>query len=171
MAWLRGQPFFVDQPYMPLFPTTVGAPPNKVAAVDTFEATGDLLGQPLTSIEVLRLFGGHTPCVTGAQTFAALGIEVNWIRILTRRSGDTILRYVAEAPLRSLRADVGLMPKPGSASSSHASFAASASAPPAKDLVARLRKLDTAMVNLEATAQTQGQDVVGLATGFARIDA
>ena len=98
LAWLRVQPFFVDQPYMLLFPTTAGAHPNKVVVVDTFEAMGDLLGQPLTSIEGLRLLGGHTPRVTGAQTFAALGIEVNKIRILARRSGDPILRYVAEAP-------------------------------------------------------------------------
>ena len=112
LAWLRLQPFFVDQPYMPMAPTTVGAHPNKVAVVDTFEAIGDLLGQPLTSVDGLRLFGGHTPRVIGAQTFAAMGIEVNKIRILARHSGDTILRYVVEAPLRSLRADLGLVPRP-----------------------------------------------------------
>ena len=73
-------------------------------------------------------------------------------------------------PLRSLRADLGLMPRPGAASSSNASFTTSAFAPTVKDLEARLRKLKTAMKHLEATAQTQGQDVVGLATGFARTD-
>ena len=61
----------------------------------------------------LRLFGGHTPRVTGAQVLAAVGIEVNTIRILARHSGEAILRYVAEAPLRSLRADLGLGSLPG----------------------------------------------------------
>ena len=153
---------------MLLFSTTSGTHPNKVAVVDTFEAIGDLLGQPLTSIDGLRLFGVHTPRVTGAQTFVAMGIEVNKIRILARRSGDTILPYAAEAPLRSLRADLGLVPRPGPASSSNVSFAADATEQSSKDLNARLRKLETVMKNLEAIAQTQGQDVVGLATGFAR---
>ena len=33
------------------------------------------------------------------------------VRILARHSGDTILRYVSTAPLRSLRADLGLPPQ------------------------------------------------------------
>ena len=36
---------------------------------------------------------------------------------------------------------------------------------------ARIQKLEAAMMNLEWTVQAQGQDVVGLATGFARTDA
>ena len=40
--------------------------------------------------------------------FAAIGIDVNKIRILARHSGETIMRYVQDAPLRSLRSDLGL---------------------------------------------------------------
>jgi hypothetical protein len=68
--------------------------------VRTFEVIGERLGQPITSSAGLRLFGGHSPRVTGAQLFAALGVEVTKIRILARHSGDAILRYVAEAPLK-----------------------------------------------------------------------
>ena len=66
--------------------------------------------QPLFSDSGLRLFGGHTPRVTGSVLWAVHGIEVNKIRILARHSGDTILRYVSAAPLRSLRTDLGLPP-------------------------------------------------------------
>lgn len=75
---------------------------------------------------------------------------------------------MAEAPLRSFRADLGLVPRPGAAPSCNVSFAAGAAAPSSKDLDARLRKLETAMANLEATVETHAQDVVGLATGLER---
>ena len=63
--------------------------------VKTFEALEARVGQPLVDDTGLRLFGGHTPRVTGAQVRAVLGIEVNKIRILARHSGDTILGYAA----------------------------------------------------------------------------
>ena len=56
----------------------------------------------------------HTARVTGAQTFAALGIEINKVRLMARHSGETLLRYVADAPLRSLRTDLGLHDPSGS---------------------------------------------------------
>ena len=43
----------------------------------------------------------------GAQALAKAGAEVNQIRIFARHSGEAILRYVAEAPLSSLRHDLG----------------------------------------------------------------
>ena len=46
--------------------------------------------------------------MSGAQLLAASGVAIDKIRILARHSGDAILRYVAEAPLRSLHADLGL---------------------------------------------------------------
>ena len=94
----------------PLFPTVAGLHAHKTTVIETFEAIGSTIGQLLHNAEGLRLFGGHTPRVTGAQAFAALGIEVNKIRILARHSGDTILRYVSDAPLKSLRSDLGLLP-------------------------------------------------------------
>ena len=74
----------------------------------TFEKIGMACCQPGLSEPGLRLFGGHTPRVTGAQMYAALGLGINKSRLLARHSGDTILRYVQDAPLRSIRTDLGL---------------------------------------------------------------
>jgi hypothetical protein len=91
----------------PLFPAVGGGAPSKVAVVGTFEALGSLIGQPLLSEVGIRLFGGHSPRVTGAQLLAAAGVEISKVRILARHSGDAILRYVSDAPLKSLRAELG----------------------------------------------------------------
>jgi len=107
--WLDGSGYPVD-PDSPLFPNAEGIASPKAAIVLSFEAIGAACGQPLVSAAGLRLFGGHTPRVTGAQLYAALGLEINKIRLLARHSGETIMRYVAEAPLRSLRTDLGLAP-------------------------------------------------------------
>ena len=107
-TWLVASPHFTASGATPLFPTLRGQHPNKVQVVDSFEAIGAALGQPLHDPAGTRRFGGHTPRVTGARVLAAAGMEVNKVRIIARHSGDTILRYVAEAPLESLRADLGL---------------------------------------------------------------
>jgi hypothetical protein len=99
---------------MPLFYNDFGAAPTKALMVESFEALASLCGLPLCSPDGLRLFGGHTARVTGAQALAACGVEIDKIRILARHSGDAILRYVALAPLTSLRSDLGL---PSSSSS------------------------------------------------------
>ena len=99
----------------------VAARASQNAVVATFEQLGLLMGQPLACDSGLRLFGGHTIRVTGAQAFAAMGVEVNKIRSLARHSGDTILRYVADATLRSLRADLVLTEGGKTSSSSSAS--------------------------------------------------
>jgi hypothetical protein len=147
----------------PLFPAAGGSAPGKAAVVSTFEAIGVMLGQPLYSETGIRMFGGHSARVTGAQALASLGVDVNKIRILARHSGDTILRYVADAPLRSLRADLFTLTARASASSSSASCTASA-------VQARLRKLESSMTEVRNDAQAHAQDVVALATGFARTD-
>ncbi len=41
------------------------------------------------------------------QVFIALGVEINTVRLLAS-SGETIMRYVADAPLKTLRTDLGL---------------------------------------------------------------
>ncbi len=117
-GWLQRHPLYRTGPAFPLFPTECGNHAPKAKVVETFELLGTLLGQPIVSPDGLRLFGGHTARVTGARTFAAAGLEVNKIRILARHSGDTILRYVADAPLRTLGADLGI----GASSSSSSSF-------------------------------------------------
>ena len=130
-----------------------------------------MLGQPTFSLDGMRRFGGHTPRVTGAQAYAVLGIEVNKIRILARHSGDTILRYVADAPLRSLRTDMGL-PSAGRSARASLPSAAGVAAPQqhSAKVTQRLRSLEASLEKLRKDVLTQAQDVVGLATGFARTD-
>jgi hypothetical protein len=98
----------LDSDTLPLFPTVDGGFAAKSAVVATFEELAQQCGQAISSREGLRLFGGHTARVTGAQSLAAHGIEVAKIRILARHSGDTVLRYVSEAPLQAIRSDLGL---------------------------------------------------------------
>ena len=88
---------------LPLFLDPAGAVVTKAGVVATFEELARRVGQPITSPSGARLLGGHSARVTGAQLLAVHGVDVNRIRILARHSGDTILRYVAEAPLASLR--------------------------------------------------------------------
>jgi hypothetical protein len=147
----------------PLFPAANGRVANKAAVVATFEAIGTLLGQPLLSETGIRLFGGHSPRVTGAQVLTAAGVEVNKVRILARHSGEAILRYVSDAPLRSIRADLGGHAARTSLGSAPASLAA-------LDTNAKLRKLEMALAKVQADVQTQAQDVLALATGYARTD-
>jgi hypothetical protein len=105
-SWFVEAGFLSPGSDCPLFPATGGGAPTKAAVVSTFEALGTLLGQPLFSETGIRMFGGHTARVTGAQALAGVGVDINKIRILARRSGETILRYVADAPLKSLRSDL-----------------------------------------------------------------
>ena len=107
-AWLAASVHFTLAADTPFFPTMDGKHANKVQVVDTFEALGATMGQPLHDHVGARRFGGHTPRATGSRVLAAGGMEVNKARIMARHSGDTILRYVADAPLKSLRADLGL---------------------------------------------------------------
>jgi hypothetical protein len=75
-----------DAMRMPLLYTSEGRTPLKAKVVETFEALARLCGSPTLSPEGLRLYGGHSARVTGAQTLAAHGIEINKIRILARHS-------------------------------------------------------------------------------------
>ena len=102
LEWLASSPFSCDDKAQ-LSPT------SKPAVVNTFESIGKLCGQPIRTETGLRAFGGHSARVTGTQTFAALGIEINKVRLMARHSGEAIMRYVAEALLRSLRADMGFI--------------------------------------------------------------
>lgn len=111
----------MDPDSLPLFHTGTGEVPSKASMVHTFEAIGGLCGMPLRNKDGLRLFGGHSLRVTGAQALAACGIEISKLRILARHSGDAIMRYVADSPLASLRTDLGLVPRVGEASSSSSS--------------------------------------------------
>lgn len=61
---------------------------TNASVVSTFEKIGERCGQPLFSEAGLRLFGRHTTRVHGAQLFAALGIEMNKIRLLALHFGE-----------------------------------------------------------------------------------
>ena len=162
--WLLQHPLYRPGPAFPLFPTECGNHAPKAKVVETFEMLGTLLGQPLVSPEGLRLFGGHTARVTGAQTFAVAGLEVNKIRILARHSGDTILRYVSDAPLRTLRADLGLTAS-ATPSFTH-SMGPGAKAAGITQLRTRIAALENKLNSLETSVQSQSQDMVGLAAGY-----
>jgi hypothetical protein len=92
----------------PIFPNSRGEVPSKASVVQAFEGIARLTGLPVLDANGDRRFGGHSARVTGAQVLAAHGIDINKIRILARHSSDAIMRYVAEAPLSTLRADLGL---------------------------------------------------------------
>ena len=142
--WLDGSGYPVD-PDSPLFPNDEGIASPKAAIVLSFEAIGAACGQPLVSAAGLRLFGGHTPRVTGAQLYAALGLEINKIRLPARHSGETIMRYVAEAPLRSLRTDLGLAPSGSIIAAPGASTSRATTA-----LAKRINGLEALVATLEA---------------------
>ena len=169
--WLLASSSFTSPEATPLFPTTSGKHPNKAHVVDTFEAIGASLGQLLHDTSGTRLFGGHTPRVTGARVLSAAGMEINKVRIMARHSGDTILRYVSDAPLESLRADLGLESLPSKPALNFSLNASSSSKSQFTEAVrARVAKLEDALRKLEGVVQTQAHDVVALATGFARTD-
>ena len=92
------QGYAVDETLkLPMFPTEQYETASKTKVVETFECIAIRTGEVLLNNEGMRLFGGHTVRVTGAQTLAAHGIEIAKIRILARHSSDAIMRYVAEA--------------------------------------------------------------------------
>ena len=97
-------------------------------------------------------------------------MEINKIRIMARHSGDTILRYVSDAPLESLRADLGLDSLPNKPALSFNLNAGSDKQQLTAAVRARVEQLEDALRKLEDVVQTQAQNVVALATGFARTD-
>ncbi len=80
-------------------------------------------------------------------------MEVNKIRILARHSGDQILRYVQDTPLRTLRVDLGLTgSRPGTATS--LPFGPAATGQSTARMRERLRKLEAEMVRMQAEIQS-----------------
>ena len=155
----------------PLFPTITLKHPSKANVVKTFEALGTCMGQPLVDNNGLRLFGGHTPRVTGARWLARLGIEVNKIRILARHTGDTILRYVAEAPLESLRSDLGLGRNDGGATKLGRLNLGSSGATSSAATTLRMQKLEDAVARLDTVVAAQALELATLKAGFNRMTA
>ena len=63
-------------------------------------------GDPIVSANGCRLLGGLSFHVTGAQRLASLGVEGIKIMVLARWAGETVLRYIREAPLANLSSEV-----------------------------------------------------------------
>ena len=89
---------------------------------------------------------------------------MNKIRILARHSGDTILRYVADVPLRTLRADLGIGASPSSRSP--LALGPGAKAASVTQLRSRLTTIEKQMENLQNAIQSQSQDMIGIAAGY-----
>ena len=81
-----------------------------------------------------------------------MGMEVNKARIIARRSGDTILLYVSDAPLKSLRADLGLRSIPGTEQLS-LQFMENGKCTLSAIVRARVQKLEDALTRLESIVQ------------------
>ena len=118
---------------------------------------GELCGQMLLTENGLRRFGGHTPRVSGSRFYSAIGLETNKIRILARHSGDTILRYIQEAPLKSIRVDLGMAAQ-GRASKAASSSSAAASVHTSK----QVSVLEAKIEELERALQVHAQELTTL---------
>ena len=66
------------------------------------EALALKLNVPILTSSGARIFGGHVWRVSGAVHLVILMVEVWIIQILFRWASKTVLRYVAEAPLKGL---------------------------------------------------------------------
>ena len=156
LHWLRVSKHS-DEGTAILFPTANGTVSSKAAVITTFETLGEYCGQPLLTEHGLRKFGGHTPRVSGSRFYAALGLETNKIRIMARRSGDTILRYIQEAPLKSIRSDLGIALQGRSTKAAASSSSACSSA-----MVSKVTALEAKLEELERTIQVHAQELTTL---------
>ena len=91
---------------LPLFPTEGGQPVARAAVIAALEATVQAYGDPIMQPNGSRLLGGHSFRVTGAQQLAALGVDMIKIMVLARWAGESVLRYVRDAPLDNLPDEV-----------------------------------------------------------------
>ena len=155
MQWLRASKHS-DEGAAILFPTSGGLVASKAALIRTFELLGEQCGQPIFTEHGLRRFGGHTPRVGGSRFYVALGLETNKIRIMARRPGDTTLRYIQEAPLKSIRSDLGIALQ---GRSIQAASSSSTSTPATK---AKLAALEAKIEELKRTLQVPPQELTTL---------
>ena len=96
-------------PRLPLFPDRAGLTISKAAVVKTIEATIVCMGLPIQNDTGGNLYGGHSFRVTGARRLAELGVEVAKIMILARWSSEAVFRYIKDAPLTHLPAEVAAL--------------------------------------------------------------
>jgi len=89
----------------PLFPTRNGEVAAKDKVTLTFEALAAATGQA-TTVNGVRVVGGHSGRVTGAQFLAGLGLEIPKVMLLARWASSVVYRYIAEAPLLAITTEV-----------------------------------------------------------------
>ena len=94
-------PAFTDGT-LPLFPDIRGMVCTKESVVATFEQATLRIGKPIRTEDNVRILGGHSLRVTGAQYLASLGFSVALIQLIARHESDIILRYVQDAPLLTI---------------------------------------------------------------------
>ncbi|CAK0867373.1 unnamed protein product, partial [Prorocentrum cordatum] len=96
-------------PDCPLFPTSCGDACLEVGIVDSLERTLVAANIGVASDAGAELCGGHSFRVTGAQRLSSLGVEISKIMVLARWPSDAVSRYVGEAPLDRLPAEVAAL--------------------------------------------------------------
>ena len=89
----------------PLFPSLEGKVVTKRKVIEGYEALAVAIGMSIV-VDGISIIGGHSTRVTGAQFWAALGLEIRKIAALGRWGSEVVMRYVAEAPLRAVTADL-----------------------------------------------------------------
>ena len=98
----RFTPEQLADPLFPAFPDEHGRVVSKAKVVLTIQQLATTLNLPLLSETGDNLFSGHTIRVSGAVHLGEAGVEVFVIQILFRWISNTVLRYVAEAPLSGI---------------------------------------------------------------------
>ena len=84
------------------FPSSEGKVVAKEKIVQTAEQLAILTGRPILSESGDRLYGGHVWRISGARHLASINISLWLIMLIARWAGKTIMRYVAEAPLKRI---------------------------------------------------------------------
>jgi len=90
---------------LPLFPDAVGDFVCKSKVVGSFEKLAVCLGEPLIDDLGRNRVGGHSARVSGARYLANMGLELYKRAVLARWSSPVLLRYVGEAPLKTITSD------------------------------------------------------------------
>jgi hypothetical protein len=87
---------------LPLFPDVSGSWCTRDGFVDTIRMMASFTGAQDTDELGRNIIGEHVWRVSGSRLLASLGVPQSMIALLARWGSDVILRYIADAPLRSL---------------------------------------------------------------------
>jgi len=85
-----------------LFPHSDGDAASKVSVAKSTEHIACMPGEDRVGQQGRNRFGGHSILVTGARRLARLAIPTATIMLLARWTSLVILRYIREAPLKTL---------------------------------------------------------------------